>query len=237
MVTVDPINEFQLKEPPMLTIPMQPANPVESGAPAPATSVLVVGRSEKVLRETVDILRDDGRVAGATNDFDNVSAQFDVASLDVVVFGGMVPPRTRQALRTDLAAANPTIAFVQGLAGIPGLIAEQVQAALAPSGRDPGSIDYDDGSRTVTISLRAPEPVRVIAFWGTAFVPPDPESTSEVIFDGTIDAGTHGVPLPAHIPTAASFVVVHIGADVHPLVIGPMPPGTTLASAPGDSRA
>ena len=213
----------------MLTIPMQPANPSGPQMPASTASVLIIGRSEKVLEETVDLLRADGRAAGATNDFDNVDTHFDIASLDIVVFGGMVPPQTKAALRTDLAAANPTIAFVQGLAGIPGLIAAQVQAAAAPSRCEPGSINYDADSRTVGISLRAPEEVRVIAFWGTAFVPPDPESTSEVIFDGMMSAGRHIVPLPAYIPTAASFVVVHIGPDVHPFVVGAMPQGTTMA--------
>ena len=212
---------------PVLTIPMQPASPSTSKA-----SVLVIGRSERVLRETVDLLRNDGRAAGATNDFDNVRTQFDIASLHTVVFGGMVPPETKEALRTHLGATNPAITFVQGLAGIPGLIAAQVEAALVPSRRHPESITYNGESRTVTIALRSPENVRVIGFWHTAFVPPDPESTSEVIFDGTLDAGTHTLPLPASVPTAASFIVVHVGADVHPFVVGAMPRGTTLASPP-----
>lgn len=216
----------------MLTIPMQPANPSGSQISASTASVLVIGRSEKVLKETVDLLRNNGRAAGATNDFDNVLTQFDIASLTIVVFGGMVPPETTEALRTNLAAANPTITFIQGLAGIPGLIAAQVEAAAVPSRRDPGSTNYDADSRTVMISLQTSELVRVIGFWGTAFVPPDPESTSEVIFDGMMDAGTHTVPLPAHIPTAASFVVVYVGTDVHPLVVGAMPRGTTMASPP-----
>ena len=214
----------------MLTIPMQPAHVSGPQMPTSTASVLVIGRSEKVLKATVDLLRADGRAAGATNDFDNVNTQFDIASLNIVVFGGMVPPETKAALTTDLAAANPTITFVQGLAGIPGLIAAQVQAAAAPSGREPGSITYDADSRTVGISLRTPEEVRVVGFWGTAFVPPDPESTSEVVFDGRMSAGGHVVPLPAYIPTAASFVVVHIGSDVYPFVVGAMPRGTTLAS-------
>lgn len=216
----------------MLTIPMQPANPSGSQISASTASVLVIGRSEKVLKETVDLLRNNGRAAGATNDFDNVLTQFDIASLTIVVFGGMVPPETKEALRTNLAAANPTITFIQGLAGIPGLIAAQVEAAAVPSRRDPGSTNYDADSRTVMISLQTSELVRVIGFWGTAFVPPDPESTSEVIFDGMMDAGTHTVPLPAHIPTAASFVVVYVGTDVHPFVVGAMPRGTTMASPP-----
>jgi hypothetical protein len=216
----------------VLTIPMQPANPAGTQISASTASVLVIGRSEKVLNETVDLLRNNGRAAGATNDFDNVLTQFDIASLDIVVFGGMVPRETKEALKTNLAAANPTITFVQGLAGIPGLIAAQVEAALVPSRRHPESIKYNGDSRTVMISLQSAENVRVIRFWHTAFVPPDPESTSEIIFDGAMDAGTHSMPLPASIPTAASFIVVHIGTDVHPFVVGPMPRGTIMASPP-----
>ena len=216
----------------MLTIAMQPANPAGSQTPASRPSVLVIGRSEKVLQETVALLHRNGRAAGATNDFDNVLAQFDIASLDIVVFGGMVPPDTKEALRTSLVARNPTLAFVQGLAGIPALIATQVEAALAPSRRHQDSTRYDSDTRTVTISLQSLENVRVIGFWHTAFVPPDPASTSEVIFDDTMDAGTHTVTLPASIPTAASFIAVHIGTDVQPFVVGPMPRGTTMATLP-----
>jgi hypothetical protein len=214
----------------MLTIPMQPANPSGSQKSTSTAAVLVIGRSEKVLNETVDLLRNNGRAAGATNEFDNVLTQFDIASLDIVVFGGMVPPETKETLRTNLAAGNPTITFVQGFAGIPGLIAAQVEAALVPSRRHRESIKYNGASRTVTISLQSVENVRVIGFWHTAFVPPDPESTSEIIFDGTIGAGTHTMPLPASIPAAASFVVVQVGTDVHPFVVGAMPRGTTMAS-------
>jgi hypothetical protein len=216
----------------VVTIPVQPLAQSGSQTSAPTASVLVIGRSERVLREAVDHIRSNGRAASATSDFGNVLTRFDPASLDVVVFGGMVPPEAKEALRTDLATANPTITFVQGLAGIPGLIAAQVEAALVPSRRPPESITYDRDRRAVTFSLRSAEDVRVIGFWHTAFVPPDPESTSEIILDATLDAGTHTVPLPASIPTAASFIVVHIGTDVHPFVVGPMPRGTTLASAP-----
>jgi hypothetical protein len=217
---------------PVLTIPMQPARSSGSHLSAPTASVLVLGRSEKVLNETVDLIQNNGRAAGATNDFDNVVTLFDITSLDVVVFGGMVPPGTKEDLRTDLAAANPAITFVQGLAGIPGLIAAQVEAALVPCRRHPESIAYDGDSRTVTISIRSGESVRVIGFWHTAFVPPDPESASEVMFDDTMDPGTHTVSLPPTFPTAASFIVVHIGPDVNPFVVGAMPRGTTLVSAP-----
>jgi hypothetical protein len=40
------------------------------------------------------------------------------------------------------------------------------------------------------------------------------------------------VSLPPTFPTAASFIVIHIGPDVNPFVVGAMPRGTTFASAP-----
>jgi hypothetical protein len=206
---------------------MQSANPLETQDKT--KSVLVIGRSERVLRKTVDLVRRNGRTAGATNDFENVLALFDAAALDIVVFGGMVPPTTKETLRTQLSEANPTITFVQGLAGIPGLIAAQVEAAIVPRRLEPGSIEYDRHNRTVTISLQSPEHVRLTAFWGTAFVPPDPESASEVIFDDTLEPGRHTVPLPRSVPTVASFLVVTAGEEVHPFEVGPMPPGTTMA--------
>jgi hypothetical protein len=207
----------------MLTIPMAP-----SAANTPATEpVLVIGRSEKTLRETVELLRRNGRTAGATNDFGNVLALFDASSLAVVVFGGMVPPIRKAELRAQLEAANPTIVFVQGLAGIPGLIAAQVDAATAPS--RVGAVEYDDRERTAMLSLASREHVEATAFWGTAFVPPDPESTSEVIFEGVLDAGEHTIPVPAHVPGSASFLVVRVGTGVHPFVVGPMPQLATPA--------
>jgi hypothetical protein len=213
----------------MRTIPMQPGSEdiVVSGE-----SALVISRSEKVLKETVDLLRQNGRVAGATNDFENVARVFDAAWLDMVVFGGMVPPDVKETLRSALREANPSLCFVQGMAGIPGLIVAQVEAAATPRPPRPRAVGYRRDARAVTIELDAPSPVSVTAFWGTAFVPPDPESTSEVIFEGSLDAGPHAVPLPVLVPTVASFVVVRVGEEVFPLPVGPMPRGTTLAPPP-----
>lgn len=215
----------------MLTIAMQGPDP--SAPVGPTTeSVLVIGRSEKVIRDAVDLLRRSGRAAGATNDFDNVPALFDAGALDVVVFGGMVPPARKEELREELGAANPAIVFVQGLAGIPGLIVEQVEAAGGSWHLGPEAVDYRSEDRTLTLSLLAATPVRVTAYWGTAFVPPDPESTSEVVLDEALGAGTHTIPVPDFVPTVASFLAVHVGDDVHVITVGPMPRGTTLASPP-----
>src|SRR6516225_3461043 len=133
--------------------------PVEAGSAAnrPAR-ILVIGRSETVLSELVTILREKGYAAGATNEFDRTLDLFDAGQLDLVVFGGMVPPGTRQHLREQISARNPAVAFVQGYAGIPGLIAAQAQAAL--SERTPGPaapVTYDARSRSIAISLDRPQ--------------------------------------------------------------------------------
>jgi hypothetical protein len=185
--------------------------------------VVVIGRSENVLTETVTLLRAGGLRAGATNDFDSVLALFEPRSLNAVVFGGMVPPDTKEALRTQLRTANPEIDFVQGLAGIPGLIAAQIEAALAPAREGAASVTYTAGERTLRISLGSPQAVRVTGFWATILVPPEPESTSEVIFDEVLRAGIHTMPLPASFPSVASFIVVRVGIDTHVSTVGPMP--------------
>src|SRR6516165_12658953 len=116
--------------------------PVEDGRVAhrPAR-ILVIGRSETVLSQAVTILREKGYAAGATNEFDRTLDLFDAGQLDLVVFGGMVPPDTKQHLREQISARNSAVAFVQGYAGIPGLIAAQVEAALSDGAPGPvGSI-------------------------------------------------------------------------------------------------
>src|SRR5262245_38607794 len=87
--------------------------PVQAGRAAadrPAR-ILVIGRSESVLSEAVTILREKGYAAGATNEFDRILDLFDAGLLDLVVFGGMVPPDTKDHLREQILARNPAVAF------------------------------------------------------------------------------------------------------------------------------
>jgi hypothetical protein len=64
----------------------------------PATSgperILIIGRSPGVILDAAGILRNKGFHADATNQFDEVLTEYDTANIDVVVFGGMVPPST-----------------------------------------------------------------------------------------------------------------------------------------------
>ncbi|MEU4193377.1 hypothetical protein AB0E69_15880 [Kribbella sp. NPDC026611] len=177
-------------------------------------NVLVVGRSPSVLVAAVEILRAKGYSADATNQFDRVLEDYEVAALDVLVFGGMVPPETKERPRAEVSERNPRITFVQGLAGVPGLIAAQVQEAGL-------GIEYDQ--RAIQVTLAQPAPVTVEAWWGTSFTPPEPTSASMVVYDGQLEAGSHRLPLPAQIPAEASFVGVTAGPVTRVFTVGPMP--------------
>jgi hypothetical protein len=209
----------------MLTLPIEPGPEAR-----PESRVLIIGRSENVLSQTVQILRRDGRAAGATNDFAGVMDLFDMTAVDVVVFGGMVPPDTKEFLRQQISDRNPRMTFVQGLAGIAGLIAAQVRA-VAGAAQTGLAATYDAQARTVDLSLDSPEDVQVVAWWHTSFTPPEPRSTSLVLLDAGLPAGQHAVRLPGEVPPQASFVTVTAGDAVRVLTVGAMPAGVIMMAA------
>jgi hypothetical protein len=213
----------------MLTLPIEAAPEV-----SPQSRVLVIGRSENVLSETVQILRHIGYAAGASNDFADVMDLFDMTAVDLVVFGGMVPPDTKEHLRQQISGRNPAVAFVQGFAGIPGVIVAQVRGARTgdTSARTGLGVAYDRATRTVDLHLDRGQDVQVVAWWGTSFTPPEPRSTSLVLVDASLPAGRHAVTLPVDVPAQASFVTVAAGDAVQTLIVGPMPAGLTMASLP-----
>jgi len=201
----------------MLTLPIEAVPGTRQEA-----RVLIVGRSENVLSEAVEILRLAGHAAGATNQFADVMDLFDLTAVDIVVFGGMVPPDTKELLRGQISGRNPAITFIQGLAGIAGLIAAQVQASLAGDATRL-AVTYDPPTRTVRLHLGQPEDVQVTAWWATSFTPPEPRSTSQVVLSARLPAGPHTVTLPGEVPAQASFVSVAAGDAVQALTVGPMP--------------
>ncbi|MFC1429956.1 hypothetical protein ACEZDB_04695 [Streptacidiphilus sp. N1-3] len=200
-----------------------------STPPADPGRILVVGRSPGVLVATVDILRTKGYTADATNQFDRVLDDYDVAGLDVLVFGGMVPADTKQYLREEVSRRNPRVSIVQGLAGIAGVIAAQVEAAGAEQRDDPAGVEiaYDEARRCVQLVLKEPAHVTVEALWATSFTPPEPRSTSMQVFDGALGAGFHVVPLPDQVPSEASYATVAVGDLVRVFTVGAMPDAVT----------
>jgi hypothetical protein len=184
--------------------------------------ILVIGRSPGVILDAAELLRGKGFRADATNQFDDVLTDYDTATIDVVVFGGMVPPDSKRHLRDEISKVNNHVTFVQGLAGIAGLIAAQVESVTSAAGDDNG-VEYDTAERTVRLVLRQPERVVVEAWWATSFTPPEPASTSARVVDSRFDPGEHVVPLPAEVPAVASFVTVSVGPAVYTFTAGAMP--------------
>ena len=188
------------------------------------THVLIVGKSQAVLTETVALLRGLGYEASATNRFDSVMADFDRRRVDLVVFGGQVPVDTREQLKLDFTVGNPEVVFVHGMAGIPGLITDQVVGAVHARLRRPDELPtYDSEQRTIRLHLAAPGEVTATAWWQTSFVPPDPSSDSRVLLASHLDAGRHVVTVPREIPDQAAFATIRVDNAVYALSLAAEP--------------
>jgi hypothetical protein len=195
--------------------------------------ILVIGRSPSVILEAADILRGKGFRADATNQFDEVLTDYDTTNIDVVVFGGMVPANAKQHLTEEISKVNDHVTFVQGLGGIAGLIAAQVEGVTSTAADD-NDVAYDPTNRTVQLTLQKPAQVVVEAWWATSFTPPEPKSTSMRVVDSHFDSGEHSVPLPAEVPTVASFVTVSVGPAVRAFTVGSMPEAVRRMVPTGD---
>lgn len=179
-------------------------------------SVLLIGKSQRVLNDSVAGLRDLGYNAEATNDFTDVTGRFDVTEIDLVVFGGQVPPDRKGELREEIGAINPGVIFVQGLAGIPGLIVKQVQGAFMAEHHDPAQAPtYTPDDRSIRLTLADPADVKVTVWWQTSFVPPDPKSDSLLLLDDQLAGGDHAIPVPDHVARNAAFATVMTEAAIY----------------------
>jgi hypothetical protein len=182
----------------------------------PQRSVLLLGKSQLVLDQSVAGLRDLGYKAEATNDFSDITGRFDVKEIDLVVFGGQVPPDRKAELREEIGALNPGVIFVQGLAGIPGLIINQVQGALMAGHQDPARVPtYTADNRSIRLTLADPADVEVTVWWQTSFVPPDPKSDSLLLLDDHLAGGDHAISVPDHVPSKAAFATVKIDVAIY----------------------
>jgi hypothetical protein len=179
-------------------------------------SVLLIGKSQLVLEDTVARLRDLGYKAEATNDFSDVTGRFDSHEIDLVVFGGQVPPDRKAELKAEIGAINPRLIFVQGLAGIPGLIVNQVRGAFTADDQDPARAPtYTPEDRLIRLTLTAPTDVAVTVWWQASIVPPDPMSDSQLLLEDQLARGEHTVRIPDHIPSKAAFATVRIHTAIY----------------------
>jgi hypothetical protein len=182
----------------------------------PQRSVLLIGKSQLVLDDALAGLRDLGYNAEATNDFADVTARFDAREVDLVVFGGQVPPDLKAELREEISAINPPVIFVQGLAGIPGLIINQVQGGFAHAHQElVRAPTFAPDERSIGLTLPGPAEVKVTTWWQTSFVPPDPKSDSLLLLNDRLAAGDHAVTVPDLVPSKAAFATVQVDAAIY----------------------
>jgi hypothetical protein len=179
-------------------------------------SVLLIGKSQLVLDDAIAGLRDLGYEAKGTNDLSDITGRFDAKEIDLVVFGGQVPPDRKTELREEIGAINPQVIFVQGLAGIPGLIVNQVEGAFRAEHQDPTRAPiYAPEERSIRLRLPDPADVKVTLWWQTSFVPPDPKSDSLVLVDDRLAGGDHTVPVADRVPPKAAFATVQVDAAIY----------------------
>ena len=182
-------------------------------------SVLIIGRSALVLIDAVDMLRARGYAANASNQYDTLLDAYELANVDLIIFGGMVPPDVKGRLQAHISAINPRATFRQGLGGIASLLVAQVDGFFR--GEVPG-VGFDGRRRVISITLPRAEHTTVEGLWAR-FVPPNPIAQSAVIFDGDLSAGTHEIAVPAEVPEQGSYAAVRVGGRVSALQIGDTP--------------
>jgi hypothetical protein len=168
----------------------------------PRRSVLLLGASQRILDDCLAALRDLGYTAQGTNDFlSDIPGRFDVTQVDLISMGGLVPPDRKAELKEQVAAINPQIIFIDSLAGIPGLIAGQVQEAFTADRQVPALAPaYTPGDRSIRLTLTDAAAVKVTVWWRTSLIPPEPKSDSLVLLDEQLPGGDHAIPVPSHIP-------------------------------------
>ncbi len=171
--------------------------------------ILIIGRSPDALDGMRSMLEQKGHTVETTHDFDNIPDRYRLEDFDLITMGGKVSPETKEHIMTAATARKNTMQFVQGMAGIPGLVVDQIEGELAADLRDSAHAPtFQASTRTFTLSL--PKPSRVLTF-----IPPNPGSDSHVLCNEILAAGTHTVSVPADIPMQSSFASIRVDDAVY----------------------
>ncbi|MFI2296630.1 hypothetical protein [Isoptericola sp. NPDC019571] len=193
------------------------------------TRVLVVGRSARALTETVSMLRARGIAANATNQFDRVLEDYDARDLDLVLFGGQVPPPLREHLEAEMLRRHPDVQLRSGLGGMAPLLTAQVEELVG--GPAPG-VEHDAESRELRVTLTAPAHVTATALWAVP-VPPDPVPHTVALLDTTLPAGRHAIPVPRDVPAQGAFAAVRVDDRTSVVRLGAAPGPAARGTAGG----
>lgn len=96
------------------------------------TEILVIGRHEEILQTVLRLInKNPSWQATGTGDDETAIELFHLHSFDLVILGGGIEPESELKLRTIFRMQNPNIKIIQHWGGGSGLLACEIQSALA----------------------------------------------------------------------------------------------------------
>jgi len=175
--------------------------------------VLLIGKRAAVLTRLQAALREIGIEADLTQDTAHAD-QSELREYGAVAFGRAVGEEDRARMRDAFRAANPAVAFVDGLAPITPLLVAQFEQALdrrPEQDRRIGDLTVSEGR--IDFELRSPARVRVTTYRLTRLY----RTHTEQLLDERLAPGTHKMDLGRRNARAKeAFVVVRADeGEVH----------------------
>ncbi|MFE3324376.1 oxidoreductase [Streptomyces sp. NPDC059176] len=176
----------------------------------PRRRVLLIGPRAAVLARLAAALRGIGVGAEIAQDATGVPAE-ELRTYGAVAFGGAVREAERAAVRAAFTGAGVDVAYVEGLAPVVPLLVAQIEHALdrAPSERRRlAELTVVEGAAAVTVTCACR--VRIVAYRLDLLH----RTHVHDVFDGTLEPGTHRIPLGGQPTRRRSFLVARAVGSV-----------------------
>ncbi|MFI1467316.1 oxidoreductase [Streptomyces wuyuanensis] len=172
--------------------------------------VLLIGARAAALARLAAALRTIGVGADIAHDTAAVPAE-ELRAYGAVVFGGSVPQSERAAVRAAFTGSGVDVACVDALADVVPLVVAQVEQALD---RGPAAHRRLTGltaeGRTAWVTVASVCRVRLVAHRLDRLH----RTRTHEVFDGTLEPGTHRIPLDAGAAKGPSFLVARAAGGV-----------------------
>ncbi|MEU2109558.1 oxidoreductase [Streptomyces sp. NPDC019507] len=183
---------------------------LDGAAARPRRRVLLIGARATALAGLAAALRTIGVGADIARDTAAVPAE-ELRTYGAVVFAGTVTEPERAAVRAAFSGAGADVVCVDALAGVVPLVVAQVEQALD---RAPAEHRRLTGltatGRTVSVTVASVCRVRLVVHRLDRLH----RTRTHEVFDGTLEPGTHRIPLDCGAARGRSFVVARAAGGV-----------------------
>ncbi|MEU6707638.1 oxidoreductase [Streptomyces wuyuanensis] len=182
---------------------------LDDATPRARRRVLLIGARAAALARLAAALRTIGIGADIAHDTAAVPAE-ELRTYAAVVFGGSVAQSERAAVRAAFTGSGVDVACVDALADVAPLVVAQVEQALdrGPGHRRLTGLTADGGTASVTVAAVCR--VRLVAYRLDRLH----RTRTHEVFDGTLDPGTHCIPLDSDAAKGRSFLVARAAGGV-----------------------